>query len=97
VVPAFTPRQAVDEFARGDFDLVLLCHSISGDVRERLVSVIREHTSRTPIVSVASFDGHFDGFADATIENDPNLLLDSLSEVLRRSNGNSNRLQKPTA
>jgi len=87
VVPAFTPRQAVDEFVRGDFDLVLLCHSIPGDARERLVSVIREHTSRTPIVSVASFDGQFDGFADATIGNDPNLLIDSLREVLHRGKG----------
>lgn len=95
VVPAFTPQQAIDEFVKGDFDLVLLCHSIPGDARERLVSVIREHTSRTPIVSVASFDGQLDGFADATIENDPNLLIDSLREVLHR-NGNSGRQQKPT-
>jgi hypothetical protein len=73
VVPAFTPRQAIDEFVRGDFDLVLLCHSIPEDTRERLVDVLRKHTSRTPIISVASFEGQFDGFADATIANDPNL------------------------
>jgi hypothetical protein len=96
VIPAFTPRQAIDEFARGDFDLVLLCHSIPGDIRERLVNIIRAHTSRTPIVSVASFNGQYDDFADATIENDPNLLLDSLTEVLRRRNGNFNRQQRLT-
>ena len=28
VVPAFTLRQAMDEFVSGDFDLVLICHSI---------------------------------------------------------------------
>jgi hypothetical protein len=81
---------------RGDFDLVLLCHSIPSDARERLVSVIREHTSRTPIISVASFGGQFDCFADATIENDPNLLIASLREVLSRGNGNFSRQQKPT-
>jgi CheY-like chemotaxis protein len=95
VVPAFSPRQAIDEFMRGDFDLVLLCHSIPGDARERLVSGIREHTSRTPIVSVASFDGHFDGFADATVENDPNLLINSLREVLHRGRNNSGGPQNP--
>jgi DNA-binding response OmpR family regulator len=96
VVPAFTPRQAVDEFVRGDFDLILLCHSIPGDARERLASVIREHTSRTPIISVASFDGQFDDFADATIENDPNSLIDSLREVLHRGKDNSGRQQERT-
>src|SRR6476646_8316679 len=89
VVPAFNPRQAIDEFLRGDFDLVLLCHSIPADTRERLVSALRERTSRTPIVSVASFYGQFDGFADATIENDPYLLINSLREVLHQRKGNS--------
>jgi len=95
VVSVFTPRQAIDEFVRGDFDLVLLCHSIPGDARERLVSAIREHTSRTPIVSVASFDGQFDGFADATIENDPHSLIDRLREVLHQGRNNSGGRQEP--
>lgn len=95
-VPAFTPRQAIDEFVGGDFDLVLLCHSIPADARERLAAVIREHTSRTPIVSIASFDGQFDGFADATIENDPNLLVAGLSELLHRGTGHAGGQQKHT-
>ena len=95
VVTAFTPRQAIDEFVRGDFDLVLLCHSIAGDAREQLVTALREHTSRTPIVSVASFDGHFDGFADATVENDPHLLVNTLREVLHRGRNNSGGRQEP--
>jgi CheY-like chemotaxis protein len=95
VVTAFTPRQAIDEFVRGDFDIVLLCHSIAGDARERLVIALREHTSRTPIVSVASFDGHFDGFADATVENDPHLLVNTLREVLHRGRNNSGGRQEP--
>ena len=47
VVPAFTLQQAMDEFVSGDFDLVLICHSIPEDARERLVDVLRKHTSRT--------------------------------------------------
>jgi len=95
VVTAFTPRQAIDEFVKGDFDIVLLCHSIAGDARERLVIALREHSSRTPIVSVASFDGHFDGFADATVENDPQSLINSLREVLQRGRKNSGGHQEP--
>lgn len=95
-VPAFSPRQAIDEFVRGDFDLVLLCHSIPADARQRLAADIRERTSRTPIVSIASFDGQFDGFADATIENDPNLLVAGLSELLHRGGGHAGGQQKHT-
>lgn len=95
VVPAFNPQQAIDEFLRGDFDLVLLCHSIPADTRKRLVSVLREHTSRIPIVSVASFDDQFDGVADATIENDPYLLINGLREVLHQRKGNSGDQPQP--
>jgi hypothetical protein len=72
----------MDEFVRGDFDLVLLCHSIPEDARERLVDALRKHTSRTPIISVASFDGQFDCFADGTIRNDPSLLDAGLRNIL---------------
>src|SRR5438270_4503175 len=97
VVPAFTPRQAIDEFVQGDFDLVLLCHSIPEDTRERLVDVLRKHTSRTPIISVASFEGQFDGFADATIANDPNLLVASLRKISHQGPEHSARQLKRIA
>jgi len=49
----------------------------------------------TPIVSVTSFDGQFDDFADATIENDPNLLINSLREVLQRPQKGSSGGEQP--
>ena len=97
VVPAFTLRQAMDEFVSGDFDLVLLCHSIPEDDRERLVEVLRKHTSRTPIISVASFDGQLDGFADGTIENDPRLLIAGLRNILHQGPDHSARQPKRIA
>jgi DNA-binding response OmpR family regulator len=97
VVPAFTLGQAMDEFLQGDFDLVLLCHSIPENARERLVDVLRKHTSRTPIVSVASFEGQFDAFADATIENDPTLLIASLRKIVTRNRDSSGGEQKRVA
>jgi DNA-binding response OmpR family regulator len=97
VVPAFTLGQAMDEFLQGDFDLVLLCHSIPENTRERLVDVLRKHTSRTPIVSVASFEGQFDAFADATIENDPTLLIASLRKIVTRNRDSSGGEQKRVA
>jgi CheY-like chemotaxis protein len=88
VVPAYTPLQAIDEFVSEHFDVVLLCHSLPVDGREHLASVLRQHNSRTPIVCVACADGQFDGFADATIENDPKSLLHSLRYVLFKGRNN---------
>jgi hypothetical protein len=59
----------------GDFDLVLLCHSIPAGDKERVAGLIREDKSRIPIVSVASFDGQYDPFAEATIKNDPQAMI----------------------
>jgi DNA-binding response OmpR family regulator len=97
VVSAFTLQQAMDEFVQGDFDLVLLCHSIPQDARELLVDALRKHTSRTPIISVASFDGQFDGFADGTIRNDPRLLVAGLRNILHQGPEHSGRQLKRIA
>ncbi|HEY4679463.1 MAG TPA: hypothetical protein VIJ01_20040 [Candidatus Angelobacter sp.] len=84
VIPELSLKKAVARFPEEDFDLVLLCHSIPVDDRERLVRLIREHTSRTPIVSIATTLGQRDLFANATIESDPDELLNGLHNVLRR-------------
>jgi hypothetical protein len=77
-----SPKQAIDKFLAGDFDLVMLCHSILADDRERLDRLIRQYTERTPLVSVSSFDGEYDSFAGAVIENDPAVFISGLREVL---------------
>ena len=82
VVPERSLKKAVARFREGDFDLVLLCHSIPAQDRERLTRLLREHTSRTPIVSVSCSLSGLDSFADATIGNDPRELILGLRELL---------------
>jgi len=82
VIPERSLKKAVTKFRDGDFDLVLLCHSIPAQDRERLTRLLREYTSRTPIVSVSSSVSALDSFADATIGNDPRELLAGLQELL---------------
>jgi DNA-binding response OmpR family regulator len=77
--------EAIDKFLAGDFDLVLLCHSIPVEARERLTRRLREHTSRTPIISVASSVGQHDHFVDATIESDPDELITCIREIVNRT------------
>jgi CheY-like chemotaxis protein len=84
VVPELSLKKAVAMFRDGDFDVVLLCHSIPCVDRERLVRSIREHTSRTPIVSIATTLGQRDLLADATIDSDPGELLNGLHDVLNK-------------
>ena len=75
VVTAFTQLQAIDELVRGDFDVVMLCHSIPVHGREHLASVLRQHNSHTPIVCVARVDGQFDGFAGVPLNQTDHLEI----------------------
>jgi DNA-binding response OmpR family regulator len=83
VISELSLKKAVARFREGDFDLVLLCHLIPGKDREALNRLLREHTSRTPIVSVSASLCDWDSFADATIGNDPRELLAGLLDLLR--------------
>jgi len=82
VTSAGSMREAIDDFRGGDFDLVLMSHSIPAQSRERLASLIRASGSHVPVVCVANSVGEGDAFADATIKNEPNNLLQSIKELL---------------
>jgi CheY-like chemotaxis protein len=68
VESASSLKDAVDRFQSGDFDLVLLCHSVPRKDRYRLTSFLRSSGSRTPIVSFAGTLGECDAFGSATLE-----------------------------
>jgi CheY-like chemotaxis protein len=82
VMASARPEQAINQFLVGDFDLVILCHSIPTEERKSLCNRFRQHTSRTPIVSVASNAGDQDPFVDATIESEPTELIAELGDLL---------------
>ena len=71
--------------ALGDFDLVLLCHSVPTAERERLTRLIREPGSSTPIVSIAGGPGECDAFANATFEDGPNKFVAGIRDALVRA------------
>jgi DNA-binding response OmpR family regulator len=85
VVSASSIREAVDRFQDGDFDLVILCHSIPTKDRERLITLIRASGSLTPIVCIAKTSGKHDAFQTATLnENDTKEFLADLREISGR-------------
>jgi CheY-like chemotaxis protein len=85
VVPACSVKEAIEEFRHGDFDLVLLCHSIPMKDREGLTCLIRASGSLTPVVTVADNPGRKDYFADATLESRPEQLLPGILNVLTQA------------
>jgi DNA-binding NarL/FixJ family response regulator len=82
VTPIKTINEAIAHLREGDFDLVLLGHSIPTDSKERFTFLIRASGSRTPVVSVSDSSTKCDCFADATIRNDPASLLNDIREFL---------------
>jgi DNA-binding response OmpR family regulator len=82
VVSTHSLKDAMAKFLHGDFDLVILCHSLPVEERERLTYLIREQTTLTPIISISSNLGQHDLFTDVTLDNDPNEHITGLREVL---------------
>jgi DNA-binding response OmpR family regulator len=84
VIPAHSIRDAIEHFKAGDFDLVLLGHSMTVENKERLTFLIRASGSTTPVVCISSSADVSHAFADATLRNDPRELLAGMKELLAR-------------
>lgn len=82
VVSAVSIKEAVNVFQGGDFDLVVLCHSIPTKDRDRLTCLIRASGSRTPVISVSGRTCECDAFADVTLEDGPNKFLAGINDLL---------------
>ena len=69
-VSAASIKEGIDFFKAGDFDLVLMGHSIPAESKRRLAYLIRATGAQTPVVSIEKSPQAGDPFADATIHND---------------------------
>ena len=85
--PSGVIREAIVQFRDGDFDLILLGYSIPIESQERLTFLIRASGSRIPVVCISDSLGHHDGFADATIRNEGDDLLQVIEELSATRNG----------
>ena len=85
VVSARSVEQALQSFASGDFAIVIVCHSIPVRDRERLTYAIHRHGPNTPVVVVTARVSAMDSFADATIENEPEILLQEIPRILHKA------------
>jgi CheY-like chemotaxis protein len=79
---AWSINDAIVHFRYGDFDLVLMGHSLPADKRERLTFLIRASGSRVPVVSISNSSSDCDSFADMTIKNEPSTVLEAIGELM---------------
>jgi DNA-binding response OmpR family regulator len=85
VVSARGTKQALAEFTNGDFDLIILCHSLPAEVREHFVQQIRQNGSRVPVVQVAAKLDDMNPLVDDVVQNNPPSLLAGLQRALARA------------
>lgn len=82
VVSAFSVAEAAKKFRAHDFDLVILCHSISTNERRLLTEWIHGHSPLTPVVLISKTELGRDAGMDFMIDNNPERLLEGLPRVL---------------
>jgi CheY-like chemotaxis protein len=85
VISAASINEAVHLYRDGDFDLVVLCHSLPAKDCERLTCFIRASGSRIPIVCVSGAAlAEQNAFVDATLDKNPVAFLRELEELLSK-------------
>lgn len=82
VTATMTPAETTEAFFSGDFDIVVLCHSIPLQERERIATMVRMHSPSTPVIALADMESRRYDFGDLTVDSDANKLLESLPVAL---------------
>ena len=75
-------KQAIDHCLAREFDIVVMCHSLSSKDRDCLACWIRASAAPTAVVSVRGNLGQSDFFADANLEHEPEKFLSGIKDVL---------------
>lgn len=83
IMSASRVTESIDLFRDGDFDLVLLCHSVPVQDRDRIIRFIRSTGSRIPVCIVNSASRDFQvGLADKSLSTGPQDLIKEIGAVL---------------
>lgn len=83
VASALGPAEFVSKFFDGDFDAVVLCHSLTEDQRQRIAELVRRHSPSTPVVVLGRTMGSHYDYGDFTVSGDARDLLGALSRLPR--------------
>ncbi len=76
-------EDCVRKFLEGDYDLVLLCNSLRDSERERLSSLVRRFSSRTPVLRVCSMPEESRQGPEPSCTGEPQVILDAVAGILK--------------
>ena len=82
VTPAITPGEITEQFFRGDFDVIILCHSIPQEERERIAKLVRMQSPSSPVIALADLPTRKYDFGDLTVDSNADNLLDAIPEAM---------------
>jgi DNA-binding NtrC family response regulator len=82
VVSASSSYEAMERLLNGDFDLVLLCHSLSNEERRRLSGIVKNYSPSTPVVLIADMEGQHYEYATRTVRCYPEQILAAVKTML---------------
>ena len=82
VTATSTSSDTIETFFSGDFDLVILCHSIPLEERERVAKLVHLHSPSTPVIALADMASRRYDFGDLTVDSDADTLLRSVPLAL---------------
>jgi CheY-like chemotaxis protein len=74
--------EAIERLLSGNFDLVLLCHSLSNEERRRLAGIVKNYSPSTPVVLIADMDGQQYEYATRTVRCYPEQILAAVKTML---------------
>lgn len=89
-------RRAVVAFDAGDYDAVLLCHSLDAKSVARFAEAIHKRSPSTPVVQVAANWSSETRSEVVPIESEPHTMLASLHELIEQTVSPSHRTAKPS-
>ena len=84
VAAASNSCEAVDKLLNGDFDLVLLCHTMPEDDRQRLARIIASYSPSTPVVIISETQRSDCQMGPRVLSCRPDQLLHTLAHSLPR-------------
>lgn len=82
VTSTSTSAETIETFFSGDFDIVILCHSIPLEERQRVATLVHMHSPSTPVIALADMASRRYDFGDLTVDSDADTLLRSVPLAL---------------
>lgn len=71
----------MEKLFEGNFDAIVLCHSLREEERRRLAGIIRSYHQATPVIVVSDLQGRKFQYGTRTVWNYPQEIIASLRQL----------------